>query len=88
VITVDIEHASSHFAMLLAHIEGGEEVVITRGGSPVAVLRAYAPPARRIGPPGALRGDVWMADDFDEPMDALFLDAPLEPPAAPPQQQE
>jgi hypothetical protein len=35
-------------------------------------------PRRRVGPPGALLGEGWIADDFDAPLDDLF-DLPLAP---------
>jgi antitoxin (DNA-binding transcriptional repressor) of toxin-antitoxin stability system len=70
--TVNIHHAKTHLSRLLEQVEAGEEVIIARAGKPVAVLSRYTPPARRIGPPGALKGEVWMADDFDAPMDELF----------------
>ncbi len=69
--TVNIHHAKTHLSRLLEQVEAGEEVVIARAGTPVAVLTRYVPPRRRIGPPGALAGQGWIADDFD---------APLEPP--------
>lgn len=76
--TVNIHHAKTHLSRLLEQVEAGEDVVIARAGKPVAMLSRYVPPRRRIGPPGALQGQGWIADDFDAPFDDLF-DLPLEP---------
>jgi hypothetical protein len=32
----------------------------------------YLPPKRHIAPPGAMKGEIWIADDFDEPLDDMF----------------
>jgi antitoxin (DNA-binding transcriptional repressor) of toxin-antitoxin stability system len=42
----------------------GEEVVIGKAGKPVVVLRAYRR-SERTRTPGALRGKIRIADDFD-----------------------
>jgi antitoxin (DNA-binding transcriptional repressor) of toxin-antitoxin stability system len=76
--TVNIHHAKTHLSRLLEQVEAGEEVVIARAGKPVAVLSRYVAPKRPIGPPGALVGQGWIADDFDAPVDDLFNE-PLEP---------
>lgn len=70
--TVNIHEAKTHLSRLLEAVERGEEVVIARAGQPVATLVAYKPPRRRIAPPGGMEGEIWMADDFDEPIDDLF----------------
>jgi antitoxin (DNA-binding transcriptional repressor) of toxin-antitoxin stability system len=57
---------------LLEVVETGEEVVIAHAGKPVAILTAYRPPRNKIAPPGGMEGEIWMADDFDAPIDDLF----------------
>jgi antitoxin (DNA-binding transcriptional repressor) of toxin-antitoxin stability system len=51
---------------LIQRVGDGEEIAIRRGQRPVAKLVRYdetvAP--RRLG---ALRGQMWIRDDFDEP---------------------
>lgn len=62
---VDIHHAKTHLSRLLEQVEAGEEVVISRAGRPIARLVAYRGlSARRT--PGAWRGRVRIAPDFDE----------------------
>lgn len=70
--TVNIHEAKTHLSRLLEAVERGEEVVIARAGQPIATLVAYKPPRRRIAPPGGMEGEIWIADDFDEPIDDLF----------------
>ena len=43
--TVTAREANQAFSRLLGEVEGGEEVVITRHGRPVAVLSAFRRPA-------------------------------------------
>ena len=70
---VNIHDAKTHFSRLVERAEAGEEVVIARGGRPVAVL---APLRRRSKPRrlGTWRGAGWIADDFDAPL-ADMLDS-------------
>jgi prevent-host-death family protein len=43
--TVSAREANQGFSDLLAQVERGEEVLITKRGSPVALLSPYRPPA-------------------------------------------
>jgi len=65
---VGIHEAKTQFSKLVARAEAGEEVVIRRGGKPVAKLTRYGAPTSPRKP-GALRGKIRIADDFDEPLD-------------------
>jgi prevent-host-death family protein len=62
---VSIHEAKTQFSRLVARAEAGEEIVVRRGAKPVAKLVAYHAPTtpRR---PGALKGQIVIADDFDE----------------------
>ncbi|WP_395310423.1 type II toxin-antitoxin system prevent-host-death family antitoxin [Mycobacterium sp. AMU20-3851] len=62
---VNAYDAKSHFLRLLARVEHGDEVVISRNGRPVARLVPYRPTqvARR---PGMWKGRVTMPADFDD----------------------
>jgi prevent-host-death family protein len=60
---ISIHDAKTNFSRLIARAEAGEEIVIRRGATPVAKLVAYRA-APRI--PGALKGQIVLADDFDE----------------------
>ncbi|HEV2369437.1 MAG TPA: type II toxin-antitoxin system prevent-host-death family antitoxin [Acidimicrobiales bacterium] len=62
---MNIHEAKTHFSKLVAEVEQGREVVITRAGRPVAKLIPYRTPSRRV--PGGWEGRVRIAPDFDEP---------------------
>lgn len=46
-IQVNVQEAKTHLSRLLAQVEAGEDVVIARGGRPVARLAPLEPPATR-----------------------------------------
>ena len=66
-LTVNIHEAKTQFSKLIARVEGGEEIVIARDGSPVARLVAFRPTAaKRV--PGRDRGLFSVPEDFDAPL--------------------
>lgn len=67
--TVALSEAKTRLSDLVRRVEAGEEIIIRRGRTPVARLVAERP--RRIADPGALRGRVRIADDFDAPLEAF-----------------
>ena len=69
---VNIHEAKTQLSKLLEQVQAGEDVVIAKAGSPIVRLIPYAPPKRKIAPPGAMEGEIWISDDFDEPIDELF----------------
>jgi prevent-host-death family protein len=66
--TVNVYEAKTHLSKLLERVERGETVVIARAGKPVAVLGPYVDPAMEPRRPGIWAGQVWMSDDFDDPL--------------------
>jgi len=64
--TVNIHDAKTHLSRLVERVEAGEEIVIARGGKPVARL---VPLGLRTRPRqlGTLRGKIWLAPDWDAP---------------------
>jgi prevent-host-death family protein len=69
---VNIHEAKTQLSRLLEEVASGQDVIIARAGQPVARLSAYQPPHRQISPPGGMAGEIWMAEDFDAPLDDLF----------------
>jgi prevent-host-death family protein len=69
---VNVHEAKTHLSRLLEQVESGEDVVIARAGQPVIRLIPYRPSERNIAPPGGMEGEIWIADDFDAPLDDLF----------------
>jgi prevent-host-death family protein len=60
----NVHQAKTQLSRLLERAERGEEIVIARGGRPVARLVPYRPrqARRRLG---RAKGKIWMAADFD-----------------------
>jgi prevent-host-death family protein len=65
--TVNIHEAKTHLSKLVEAVEKGEEIIVARAGKPVARL---APLEKQMQPrrAGALKGKLWIADDFDDPL--------------------
>ena len=59
---LNVHAAKTNLSKLLARVALGEEIVIAKGGKPVAKLIPYVSvaPARALG---AYAGKVWMSDD-------------------------
>ena len=59
---MNVHVAKTNFSKLLARVAKGEEIVIAKGGTPVARLVPYVAtaPAR---PLGVFAGKLWMSDD-------------------------
>jgi antitoxin (DNA-binding transcriptional repressor) of toxin-antitoxin stability system len=47
-LTVNLAHAKAHLSELLDKVAAGEEVVITRHGTPVAHIRQAVPPKKPL----------------------------------------
>ena len=62
---MNIYEAKTQLSKLVERAAAGEEIVIARGGRPMARL---VPLERATGPRtlGAYRGTMWIAPDFDE----------------------
>lgn len=69
--SINVHDAKTHFSELLERVRGGEEIIISKAGRPVARLVPLAPPGDRV--PGSRAGRMWMADDFDAPLPDDFL---------------
>lgn len=64
---ISISEAKTQLSRLVARAERGDEVTIRRGDKPVAKLVAIETPRASLRRAfGALRGQIVIADDFDE----------------------
>ena len=72
--TVNIHAAKTHLSSLLAEVEAGEEIIIAKAGKPVARLMPL-PKNDFRKTFGALKGKIWMSDDFDAPLPPDLLKA-------------
>lgn len=69
---VNVHQAKTHLSQLLQQVEQGQEVVIARSGVPIARLVAWQAPVQAVAAPGAMHGQIKLADDFDAPLDGFF----------------
>ena len=64
---VDVDQAKGCLEELIERVAHGEDIVITKRSQPVARLSAVT--AKRQRRFGSVEGEIWMSDDFDEPLD-------------------
>lgn len=66
---VNMHEAKTHLSQLVDRALAGEEIVIGRAGKPAVKL---VPVDQELAPrvPGALKGQIWIAPDFDDPLPA------------------
>jgi prevent-host-death family protein len=63
----NVHEAKTNFSKLLQRVALGEEVIIAKAGVPVAkLIPVRAAQGKR--PLGFLKGEIWMAEDFDAPL--------------------
>jgi prevent-host-death family protein len=69
---IDVQQAKTQLSQLLMRVQRGEEIVIAKGGKPVALLSPYrqSQPQERI--PGRLRGQFTVPNNFNEPDEELI----------------
>jgi prevent-host-death family protein len=72
VATVNIYEAKTKLSKLVDQAAAGKDVVIARNGKPVARLTALhgkeSRGKKRLTGLGALEGQGWIAEDFDDPL--------------------
>lgn len=89
--SIAIEEADAGLADLLERVEGGETIVVTRGGRPVLDLVPRRKKAKKSGfnyeaaeaylcANGVVRTPGFIPDDFDDPLPEDFLIRPLPDP--------
>lgn len=65
--TVTLQDAKANLAQLLDAVGHGEEIVIARAGKPAVRLVPVDVPTP-VRKPGALKGKIRVAEDFDAPL--------------------
>jgi prevent-host-death family protein len=64
---INIHDAKTQFSKLVEAVSRGDEIVIARAGKPAArLVPIYA--KKTVRQPGALKGKLKIADDFDAPL--------------------
>lgn len=70
--TFNMHEAKTHLSRIVEKVLRGEEIIIARSGHPVVKVVAYEPPPRKVAATGSMKGQVWISDDFDAPIDDFF----------------
>jgi len=68
---INIHEAKTHLSRLVERAAAGEEIIIAKAGKPRARLITYAEKSLPRQP-GQLRGQLWVAEDFDETPESLL----------------
>lgn len=71
--TLNVYEAKTQLSKLLERVEHGERITIARAGKPIAMLVPYEDPTNPPRVPGLMRGQIWMSDDFDDPLPEFDL---------------
>ena len=72
-LIVNVHQAKTQLSRLLAQVEAGEDVVISRRGEPVARLVGCKPRSKRQ--PDVLKGKVVIPESFFDPLSEAELTA-------------
>jgi len=62
----NIHDAKTNLSRIIDRVEHGEEIIISRAGTPVAKVIPLNPGAKRTGR-GSLAGRLLLSDDWDAP---------------------
>ena len=75
----NISQAKAELSALIAMVQQGDEVILSKSGKPVAKIVPYGGAAQsRV--PGSMEGEIWIAADFDQlPDDMAEAFGMLEP---------
>ena len=71
-ITITLDEAQAKLKDLVHQLAPGDEIIITENHQAVARLRGESEKPARRPPPGLGRGSIlYMATDFDEPLEEM-----------------
>jgi prevent-host-death family protein len=63
---VNMHEAKTNLSKLVQRAAAGEEIILAKAGEPLAKLVAYTAPPKKPRVPGSMKGQIWIAPDFDE----------------------
>ena len=67
--TVTLQEAQAQLSELIHRLANGEELVITENDQPVAKLARVEVVKQSPRKAGSAKGKIWMAPDFDDPLE-------------------
>jgi prevent-host-death family protein len=70
-LQLNLYEAKTQLSALVDRAAAGAEIIIAKGGKPLAKLVPFRQVSRRK--PGSGRGKIWMAANFDAPLPADVL---------------
>jgi prevent-host-death family protein len=80
---VNIHQAKTQLSKLVEAAAQGEEIIIAKSGKPLARLVQFVQPEISPCKPGALKGKIWISEDFDDSMNeeelSLWVDNKIIP---------
>lgn len=68
---INVHQLKTHYSHYLEQVLHGEEVLLGKHGKAVAKIVPLTE-TRLPRTPGALKGKIWVSDDFDKPMIGLW----------------
>lgn len=68
---VNVHDLKTNYSKYLEQVIGGEEILLGKHGKVVAKIVPLHL-AKKPRTPGALKGKIWVSDDFNEPMTELW----------------
>ena len=63
---VNMHEAKTHLSKLVQAVLDGEQVILAHNGEAVVQITKYTP-VKHKRKPGSLKGQIWLADDWDSP---------------------
>ncbi len=72
---VNLYEAKTHLSQLVKEAAAGREIIIANAGEPMARLMPLATKSKVEREPGRLKGQIWIAADFDDPLPPDILAA-------------
>ncbi len=61
----NISEAKAQLSALIAMVQQGDEVILSKAGKPVAKIVPYGGAGKKRVP-GSMKGEIWIAPDFDD----------------------
>ena len=72
---IDLDEAKTRLSRLVDRASRGESFVIAKSGTPMARLVPLGPERNPKIRYGSMTGKIWLADDFDAPLQDEVLDS-------------
>ncbi len=70
---INIHQAKTQLSKLVEEAASGKEIIIAKSGKPIAGLVSLEKMSSKPRTPGALKGKILIADQFDAPMNETEL---------------